>query len=194
MAVEAQRAPGPAPLAFRGRRRPGLATTGLIGPPVLWLVLLFVVPVGIAVVYSIGVLSFFPGEAKFSLSGWTDFFDWSSYLQLFVRRSLRVAALVSVISVVFAYPVAYFLALCTTRRKYTLLLLIVTPAFVSYFLRLLAMKTVLGDNGLLNTIAYSLGRDREHPIPQLIYSQTAVIATLVFVYIPFVALPIFVAL
>ena len=194
MAVEAQRAPRPAPLAFRGRRRPGLATAGLIGPPVLWLVLLFVVPVGIAVVYSVGVLSFFPGEAKFSLSGWTDFFDWSSYLQLFVKRSLRVAALVSVISVVCAYPVAYFLALCTTRRKYTLLLLIVTPAFVSYFLRLLAMKTVLGDNGLLNTIAYSLGRNREHPIPQLIYSQTAVIATLVFVFIPFVALPIFVAL
>ena len=194
MAVEAQRAPRPAPLVLFARRRPGVATSGLIGPPVLWLVLLFVVPVGIAVVYSLGVLSFFPGEAKFSFSAWKGFLDWSSYLQLFVKRSLKVAVWVSIASVILAYPVAYFLALCTTRRKYTLLLLIVTPAFVSYFLRLLAMKTVLGDNGLLNTIAYSLGRNQDHPIPQLIYSQTAVIVTLVFVYVPFVALPIFVSL
>ena len=167
---------------------------GLVGPPVVWLVVFFLVPVGIAATYSIGVLSFFQNEAAFSLDGWTDFLDGSPYLHLF-WKSARMSLVVSVVSVFLAYPVAYFMALCAPKRKYVLLLLIIAPFFVSYFLRLLAMKVILGDQGVINSFAYWLGlRDPDEPIPALIYSQPAVIITLIFVYVPLVALPIFVVL
>ena len=176
------------------RRRFDVGTFGLVGPPVVWLVVFFLVPVGIAATYSIGVLSFFQNEAAFSLDGWTDFLDGSPYLHLF-WKSVRMSLVVSVVSVFLAYPVAYFMALCAPKRKYILLLLIIAPFFVSYFLRLLAMKVILGDQGVINSFAYWLGlRDPDEPIPALIYSQPAVIITLIFVYVPLVALPIFVVL
>jgi spermidine/putrescine transport system permease protein len=177
-----------------GRRRTHLGTAGLVGPPVLWLVVFFVVPVGIAAAYSVGALSFFPGEAALSLDGWIDFLDGSAYLSLF-WKSVKVAAIVSALSIVLAYPIAYYVALCAPKRKYTLLLLIIAPYFVSYFLRVLAMKVILGDQGVINSFAYWTGlRPDDKPIPGLLYSQTAVIITLVFVFVPLVALPIFVAL
>jgi spermidine/putrescine transport system permease protein len=100
-----------------------------------------------------------------------------------------------VASVVLSYPIAYFLALCVPKRKYVLLLVLIAPFFVSYFLRLFAMKIILGDQGVINSFAYWTGlRADEDPIPQLIYSQFAVGLTLVIIYMPLVALPIFVAL
>ena len=108
---------------------------------------------------------------------------------------MKVAAIVSVLSILLAYPIAYYVALCAPKRKYTLLLLIIAPYFVSYFLRVLAMKVILGDQGVINSFAYWTGlRPEDKPIPGLLYSQWAVIITLVFVFVPLVALPIFVAL
>jgi spermidine/putrescine transport system permease protein len=183
----------PAPPRRGWRRAPG-GTLLLIGLPTLWLVVFFLVPVGISAAYSVGALSFFPGEAALSLDGWVDFLDGSAYLSLF-WKSVKVALIVSVASVLLAYPIAYFIALCAPKRKYVLLLLIIAPFFVSYFLRVLAMKVILGDQGAINSFAYWMGlRPQDDPIPQLLYSQTAVIITLVFVFVPLVALPIFVAL
>lgn len=176
------------------RRREHAGTFGLMGPPVAWLVLFFLLPVGIAGAYSLGALSFFPGEANLSFEAWRDFLDGSAYLRLF-WKSVKLALIVSVVSVVLAYPIAYYIALCAPKRKYVLLLMIIAPFFVSYFLRILAMKVVLGDQGVINSFAYWTGlRPDGDPIPGLIYSQTAVIITLVFVFVPLVALPIFVVL
>ena len=163
-------------------------------PPTLWLVVFFLVPVGISAAYSVGALSFFPGEAALSLDGWRDFLDGSAYLSLF-WKSVKIALIVSVASILLAYPVAYYIALCAPKRKYVLLLLIIAPYFVSYFLRILAMKVILGDQGVINSFAYWTGlRPQDEPIPGLLYSQTTVVITLVFVFVPLVALPIFVSL
>ena len=194
MTVEAEPVSQPAPHWARARRPEWLGTTGLLSGPVFWLVVFFLVPVGIAALYSVGILSFFPGEENFSFAAWKDFIDGSAYLSLF-WKSAKVSLIVSVAAVILAYPVAYFLALCSGKRKYVLLLILIAPYFVSYFLRLFSMKIILGDDGVVNSIFYSTGlRDEDHPIPGLIYSQTAVIITLVVIFIPFVALPMFVAL
>jgi len=178
----------------KGWRRPRLGTAGLVLPPTLWLVVFFLVPVGISAAYSVGALSFFPGEAALSLDGWRDFLDGSAYLSLF-WKSVKIALIVSVASILLAYPVAYYIALCAPKRKYVLLLLIIAPYFVSYFLRILAMKVILGDQGVINSFAYWTGlRPQDDPIPELLYSQTTVVITLVFVFVPLVALPIFVSL
>src|SRR5919197_6224532 len=106
-----------------------------------------------------------------------------------------MSLLVSTIIVVLAYPLAYYLALSGTKRKYVLLLLLIAPFLTSYLLRVLAWKVILGDQGVLNTFLFWTGlRDPDHPVSQLLYSRCAVMLVLGYIWIPFVALPIFVSL
>ena len=104
-----------------------------------------------------------------------------------------MSLIISVVAVVAAYPIAYYIALIASKRKYVLLLLILAPFLVSYFLRLLAWKVILGDQGVINSFLIWTGI-RDEPVTWLLYSQFAVILTLIYVYIPFVALPIFASL
>jgi len=159
-----------------------------------WLVVFFAVPVVYIALYSVNVLSFFPGAEGFTFSEWKDFLDGSIFLDKF-WTSVWMALTVSAVAVLLAYPVAYFLALCTPKRKYVLLLVMLSPFLISYFLRILAWKVILGDQGVINTFAYWTGlRAQDHPIPQLLYSRFSVVLVLIYVWVPFVALPIFVAL
>jgi spermidine/putrescine transport system permease protein len=194
VAVEAQKLPRTGRARTYRRPRPWLVTAGLISPPTLWLGVLFLVPVVLIFMYSVNLFSLYPGGQYFTLDAWRGFLDGSPFLDLF-WKSIRMSLIVSVVSVVAAYPIAYFLALVASKRKYVLLLLILAPFLVSYFLRILAWKVVLGDQGVINTFLYWTGlRGVDDPVQWLLYSQFAVILTLIYVYVPFVALPIFVAL
>lgn len=177
-----------------GRLRTWVSTVGILSPPLLWLVVFFVVPIGIVAAYSVGALSFFPGDQALSLKGWERFFKGSIYLSLF-RKSVWISLRVSVVSVLLAYPISYFLALGAKKRKYVLLMIIIAPFLTSYLLRVLAFKVILGDQGLVNSLFYSLHlRSPGHPIPWLLYSRFTVMLVLTYVWVPFVALPIFVSL
>ncbi len=102
---------------------------------------------------------------------------------------------VSAIVVLLAYPLAYFLALSGTKRKYVLLLLLIAPFLTSYLLRVLAWKVILGNQGVVNSFLVWTGlRSPDHPISQLLYSRFAVMLVLGYIWLPFVALPIFVTL
>ena len=106
-----------------------------------------------------------------------------------------MALVVSVLVVLVAYPLAYFLALSGTKRKYVLLLLLIAPFLTSYLLRVLAWKVILGDQGVVNSFLFWTGlRAPDHPLSQLLYSRFAVVLVLGYVWLPFVALPIFVTL
>jgi spermidine/putrescine transport system permease protein len=176
------------------RKRLDLATPGLLGLPLAWLIVFFIVPIGIVGAYSLDVFSIYPGTHPVTWSGWDDFFHSAIYLKLF-WKSVRLSLLVSVIVVLLAYPVAYFLALSGTKRKYVLLLILIAPFLTSYLLRVLAWKVILGSNGVLNSFLFWTGiRSPDHPISQLLYSKFAVVLVLIYVWLPFVALPIFVSL
>ena len=176
------------------RRRLDLTTPTLLGLPLGWLGVFFLAPIAIVLLYSFNVYSLYPGEQGFTLTAWHDFFHSSLYLSLF-WKSVKMSLLVSVIAVALAYPLAYFLALSGTKRKYVLLLLLIAPFLTSYLLRVLAWKVILGDHGVINSFLSWTGiRDPEHPISQLLYSRFAVILVLIYIWLPFVALPIFVSL
>jgi len=162
---------------------------------VLWLILFFIVPIFIVAAYSVGLLSLLPSDAGVSFFAWKRLLEWDAvYLQLF-RKSIWMALEVSVIVVVLAYPVGYFLALVVGRRRYILLLLIIAPFLTSYLLRVLAWRLILGAEGVVNSLLVTIGaREAGDPIQWLIYSRFTVILVLVYVWVPFVALPIFVTL
>ena len=181
-------------MAGRRRRRFDLTTPGLLGLPLAWLVAFFLVPIGIVGAYSIDVFSIFPGKHPVTLAGWHDFLHSAVYLKLF-WKSVRMSLIVSALVVLLAYPLAYYLALSGTKRKYILLLILIAPFLTSYLLRVLAWKVILGSNGVVNSLLYWLGlRSHDNPVSQLLYSRFAVMLVLVYVWLPFVALPIFVSL
>jgi spermidine/putrescine transport system permease protein len=176
------------------RLRSAFATTTLLGLPVAWLVAFFVVPIGIVAAYSFDVYTLFPGKHGFTLAAWRAFVHSSVYLSLF-WKSVKLSLIVSAVVVALAYPVAYYLALSGTKRKYVLLLVLIAPFLTSYLLRVLAWKVILGSNGVLNSfLVWTRVRSADHPISQLLYSRFAVMLVLAYVWVPFVALPIFVTL
>ena len=178
----------------RRRLQLDLTTPTLLGLPVAWLVVFFIVPIAIVAAYSFDVYSLFPGKHGFTLAAWREFLHSSVYLKLF-WKSVQMSLIVSAIIVVLAYPLAYYLALSGTKRKYVLLLVLIAPFLTSYLLRVLAWKVILGDQGVINTFLFWTGlRSPDHPISQLLYSKFAVMLVLGYVWLPFVALPIFVSL
>jgi spermidine/putrescine transport system permease protein len=175
-------------------RRPDPTTPSLLGLPLAWLGVFFLLPVALVAGYSLDVFSLDPGSHPITLAGWHDFFHTPVYLRLF-WKSIQLSLIVSAIVVVLAYPVAYYLAMSGTKRKYTLLLILIAPFLTSYLLRVLAWKVILGNNGVLNSFLYwSHLRAHDHPISQLLYSKFAVMLVLAYIWVPFVALPIFVSL
>jgi len=176
-----------------GSRR---VTAGLLSAPLLWLLLFFIVPVAFIALYSVGGIHILPTDPReISFDAWHKFLlGHSVYMSLF-WKSIRVSLIVSIVVVLLAYPIGYFLALCVKKRKYVLLLVIIAPFLTSYLLRVLAWKVILGDKGVINTALFELHlRSADHPVSWLIYSQFAVMLVLAYVWIPFVALPIFVGL
>jgi spermidine/putrescine transport system permease protein len=153
-----------------------------------------VVPIGIVGAYSVGVLTLFPGSHAFTLSAWHEFVHGGVYLRLF-WKSVKMSLIVSALVVLVAYPLAYYLALSGTKRKYVLLLVLIAPFLTSYLLRVLAWKVILGNEGVVNTFLVWTGlRSPDHPLSALLYSRFAVMLVLGYVWLPFVALPIFVSL
>jgi spermidine/putrescine transport system permease protein len=182
------------PASRRRRLRVDLTTPTLLGPPLGWLAVFFLLPITIVAAYSFNVYSFEPGPHGFTLTAWHDFLHSSIYLSLF-WKSVKMSLIVSAIIVVLAYPLAYYLALSGTKRKYVLLLLLIAPFLTSYLLRVLAWKVILGNQGVINTFLFWTGiRSPDHPISQLLYSRFAVMLVLGYIWLPFVALPIFVSL
>jgi spermidine/putrescine transport system permease protein len=187
-------APDP-PVRLRRRRpRLDLTTPGLLGMPLAWLVVFFVAPIAIVAAYSFDVYSLFPGPHGFTVAAWREFVHDTVYLRLF-WKSVQMSLIVSASIVALAYPLAYYLALSRTKRKYILLLVLIAPFLTSYLLRVLAWKVILGDEGVVNSFLFWTGiRSAGHPLSQLLYSRFAVMLVLAYIWLPFVALPIFVSL
>jgi spermidine/putrescine transport system permease protein len=175
-------------------RRRDLTTPGLLGLPLAWLGVFFVAPIVIVALYSVNVYALFSGPHGFTLDAWRAVSHNHIYIHLF-WKSVEMSLIVSIAIVVLAYPLAYYLALSGTKRKYILLLLLIAPFLTSYLLRVLAWKVILGDHGVINSLlVWAHVRSPDHPISQLLYSRFAVMLVLGYIWLPFVALPIFVSL
>ncbi len=164
----------------------------LMSPPALWLAVFFLLPMAIMAVFSFRAGTFPPDREVFTLDQYREFAENTAFHRL-LGYSLLVALSTSSLSILFAYPIAYFLAFRAGAMQITLLTILIVPAWTSYLLRILAWKLILGSNGLLNSFLLSTGLIAESA-PILLYSRAAVVVTLVYVWIPFVALPIFSAL
>jgi spermidine/putrescine transport system permease protein len=171
-----------------------------VSVPLLWIVLFFLVPVVLVALYSVGVLTLISYDEYLSLGPWKYFLHSSTYLggplgRGLFWKSMKMSLGVSLTCVVLAYPVAYMLALVAGRRKYTLLLVIITPFLTSYLLRVLAWRVLLNPQGVIQETLRGLGVLGADSNLSWMYNSTfAVYLVLAYAWVPFVALPIFVSL
>ena len=110
-----------------------------------------------------------------------------------ILRSLAIAGLVTIATVVAAFPVAYYLAFHAGRWRGLVLFLVTLPFWTSYLLRVFAWKIVLAYNGVLNSALVGSGLWSE-PTLAFLNTPLAVVVTLAHAYAPFAILPILVAL
>ena len=171
----------------RLRRLPGWL---LALPAGAWLLVFFAVPILILGAYSLMPRGIYGGvESGFTLEHYRRFFD-PLYLAILGRTTLA-ALLCTVICLLLGYPVAYAIARAG-RWKNLLLFLVVLPFWTSVLVRTFAMIFLLRDTGLINTLLISAGVI-EKPLT-LLYTHGAVMAGLVYTFLPFMVLPIYASL
>ena len=164
-------------------------------PPYVWLALFLVVPVGLIAMISLrpetGPMSFDDPWSP-SLVQYQRIFETPAYLRQ-LGISALMAGIVALTATLLAYPIAYFLTFRAGRRAPLYLTLLLVPFAVSFLLRVMAWRLMLGQGGAINSFLEWLGVIRE-PLDLLIYSRAAVVVTLTYVWIPFAALPIYAAM
>ncbi|MEO6712081.1 MAG: ABC transporter permease [Mycobacteriales bacterium] len=172
------------------RRRKRLAPYALLLPGWLWLVAFFVVPTFVML-----SLSLQTGSLE---EGYRQTFNWSTYSDALttyrpqLTRSLVYALIVTGIALVVSYPMAYWIAFHGGHRKSSFLLLLLLPFFVSFVIRTLSWQFLLSDDGIVLGPLKRAGllTDDFH----ILATSAAVIGGLVYNFLPFMALPLYVAL
>ena len=175
-----------------GRRR---ALPFLAGPPFVWLGLFFLVPLLLIAAFSLreGAGALGPGDSwSPSTAQYAEVLGTPAFVRL-LGTSLLTAGMIAGLATLLAYPIAYFLTFRAGSRAPLYLTLLLVPFAVSYLLRVMAWRLMLGPEGGINTLLSALGLTDE-PLQLLLYSRPAVVVTLVYIWIPFAALPIYAAM
>ena len=164
----------------------------LLSPTLLVMICALAMPIFTLVVYSFWTQEYIYIDKAATLTNYQTFFDKAMYGGLLLR-SIRMSATVTLITILLAYPVAYFLAFKVKKNLMTWLILINLPFWTSYLLRVLAWKIMLGNNGVINSTLMDL-EIIQGPLEFLLYSRFAVILTLVHAWAAFAILPIYLSL
>jgi spermidine/putrescine transport system permease protein len=161
-------------------------------PPLLWVGLFLLLPYALMFAHS-----FWTVQNGFIVHNW----NLDNYQKLLTNplyssvlfRTMRIAASVTILSLLLGYPLAYFVSFHAGKRKELLYQLVIVPLWVSYLVRGYAWKTILGSDGVLNGFLQYFHITNEQ-LSFLLYSPFAVILMLTHIYTPFVFLPIYAAL
>ena len=163
----------------------------LLSPVILWLLIFFFLPLISVFIYSFLKRGTYGGiEAQFTLENYQRFFD-PIYLRI-LWRSVSTAFVCTTICLLVGYPFAYYLAYYRPKFRNVLLLLVVLPFWINFLIRTYAWILILRTEGLLNS-SLSVLIPGFQPL-ELLNTPFAVQIGLVYGYLPFMILPLYVAL
>lgn len=184
------------PLGLGARRRVQLGL--LLGPAALFLAVFLVCPLVIMLVYSFlapglygGVVWEFYPHNYGRVLGFADpeFEDFDPVYLVIFLRSLRIALITVALTLLVCYPAAFRISRLPDRWKTFALFLITLPFFASLIVRLFIWVLILRNTGFINVTLQSLGVI-ERPL-EMIYTEGAVILGMVYIFIPFMFLPVY---
>ncbi len=174
---------------MRSEEARGLA---MISPTFLYALAVLFLPVLIVISYSFWTQNYLDIDRTFTLENYRQALTEPIYRDLFIR-SLWISLTVSIVTVVFSYPIAWFISFHGGVHKNLWLFLITVPCWTSYLLRVMSWKVILGYGGVMNTGLISMGLI-DKPVTSLLYNSNAVVITLVHSWAAFAILPIYVSL
>jgi spermidine/putrescine transport system permease protein len=163
----------------------------MLGAPAgLWLTLFFLVPLVTLLSLSLQTCNTLTLECRLTWH-WQEFSSSIAEYHTQFGRSVLYAGAATVVDIIVSFPLVYWIAF-RARRKTVFLLLLLLPFFVSFVIRTLLWQFILSDQGILfGTLkAVNLLPENFH----ILATETAVIAGIAYNYLPFAALPLFVAL
>jgi spermidine/putrescine transport system permease protein len=167
--------------------RSAALTSALVLPASLWYLILLVLPLAIVVVMSFGT--------KSPIGGYTPGLTLDNYRSAFERltpftTSLVLASAGTILCLLAALPIAYFIATRAGSRKSLLIVLLVVPFWTSFLIRTYAWLTILGPDGLGGFIGDAIG----DPAFRILGTPVAVLIGVVYGYLPLMIFPIYVTL
>ena len=165
----------------------------LISPTLVYALLLLAAPLAMIVLLSFWTQNFLTIERDFQLGNYGEALTDPLYRELMLR-SLRISGMVTLVTVVLAFPVAYFISFhVRPERKSLWLFLITIPFWTSYLIRVFLWRVILAYDGPVNSGLLGLGVIDE-PLSWILYNANSVVITLAHAFAPFAILPIFVSL
>jgi len=185
------------------RRSRGARLFGLLSPGAFWLIVFFTVPLLFMLLISFvekGRAGGVRVPLEFTTESYVQFFNACSsefsgpdcnsllYINIFAN-SARIAIIVTALCLLMGYPLAYFISRRSVRWRNILLLLVMIPFWTNFLVRTYALKQVLAESGMFNTVLLNLGLIGE-PVP-LLFNETGVLLGLVYGYLPFAVLPMY---
>jgi putative spermidine/putrescine transport system permease protein len=190
-AVRDQRRGGfPARMSAALFRRPRLKLALLLGPPVTWMVIVYLVSLAFLLATAFWRLNVLTSEVErvFTLQNFQTLAEDSVYRTI-TLRTLGMAAAVTITDLILAVPIAYYAArMASPRLRPILLFAVVMPLWSNYLVRVFAWKTITAGNGPLDSLLGVLGID-----VSLTFSNWAVWLTFSYLWLPYAILPIYAA-
>ncbi len=165
----------------------------LLAPGLLWLIVFFIFPTVQMFLYSVST-----GSVDFGYRLTWSFAAFTQIPQEFSRQfanSILYGTLATILTFLISYPLAYFIAFRGGRYKNVILFLVIAPFFTSFLIRTISWQIILGDNGPVIGLIHTV--DVFHQVPQnftFMGEPIAVVSGLVYNFLPFMTLPLYVAL
>jgi spermidine/putrescine transport system permease protein len=162
-------------------------------PPLLWVTAFLLAPHCLLFAYSFWTVS--PAQTivpDWNMGNYRELLRSPMYLAV-LFRSMKIAGSVTALALLLAYPLAYYLSFCSGVKKDLLYQFVIIPLWVSYLVRAYAWKTILGSDGVLNSLLKYL-HVVQQPVDFLLYSPFAVVLTLTHIYMPFAFMPVYASL
>lgn len=151
-------------------------------PYIVWLVIFIVVPLFMVLYYA------FTKDGSFTIQNFTQIFAGTTLKSIIV--SFRIAFITTVITLLIAYPFAYFMTKLNMNYRTLAMMLIMVPMWMNFLLRSYAWVTILSQNGVLDNILSWFGIEYK----SFLYTESAVVLGMTYNYLPFMILPIYTAL
>ncbi len=188
------------------RLKKGMHRSLFASPYLLWMIIFTVLPLLLIVYYS-----FTDASGNFTLDSFKTFLDsnytknkiyesmgpeYASYISYgsvntdILLYSLKMAVECTLICLLIAYPLAYFITYNHTKHSNIIIMLFIIPMWMNFLLRTIAWMSILEDNGLLNTFRQWLGLAKR----TYLYTNTAVLLGMVYNFLPFMIFPIYTSL
>jgi putative spermidine/putrescine transport system permease protein len=173
-------------------RRPRLVLAGLLAPPALWLVVIYLGSLALMFISSVWHLD--PATSAIvrepSLQNFQDVLNPDKpYLQV-AQHTVGIAIIVTLADAVLAFPLAYFMArVATGRTRYVLFILATLPLWISYLVRVYSWRVILADEGFLDWILRAVGLSGPGTL-----GDVPIMIVFSYIWLPYMILPLYAGL